>query len=91
MYRLILNTESHLNERSKLILSTTFKEHFSIDEKVKTAKDILMFLYLLNPLHLELHLKVGNEDINIKTEQIKSWIDTTFPSAPTEPLVSIIS
>lgn len=91
MYRLILNTESHLNERSRLILSTTFKEHFSIDEKVKTAKDILMFLYLLNPLHLRLHLKTSAEDINIKAEQINTWINNTFPPVPAEPPVSIIS
>lgn len=78
MYRLILNSESHLQERSKQILNTTFKEHFSLDEKVKTAKDILMFLYLLDPVHLKIHLKKDKSDSNLICSQIETWITETF-------------
>ena len=38
MYRLVLNTESHLFERSRQIITTTFKEHFSDTEKRKQRR-----------------------------------------------------
>lgn len=90
MYRLILNTESHLKERSRLLVSTTFKEHFSIEEKTRTAKDILMYLYFLNPLHLKLHLNKG-DDILLKIAQIESWIEETFFGLNVESRVAILS
>lgn len=82
MYRLVLNTESHLKERSRLLLSNSFKEHFSLDEKIRTAKDILMFLYLLDDVHLKFHLKEDSDDlVEFKIEKIKSWIDQVFNKA----------
>ncbi|WP_067728857.1 AAA family ATPase [Oceanobacillus damuensis] len=74
MYRLILNTESHLKERSRQLLTSSFKEHFSIEEKKRTAKDILMFLYYLDIVHLKFHLKKEKtEDVSLKIKQIEDW------------------
>lgn len=74
MYRLVLNTESHLKERSRQLLTNSFKEHFSIDEKKRTAKDILMFFYYIDIVHLKFHLKKeATEDINTKIKQIEGW------------------
>lgn len=79
MYRLVLNTESHFKERTRLLLSNSFKEHFSLEEKSRTARDILMLIYLLDEIHLKFHLKVDNDDlVEFKIEKIKSWLDESF-------------
>lgn len=85
MYRLILHTESHLKERSRLLLST-FKEHFSIEEKRRTAKDILILLYLLDDVHLKFHLQDNNDDdyVAFKIEKIKSWKEEIFKKEEAE-------
>jgi len=83
MYRLILNSESHLQERSKQVLNTSFKEHFSLDEKNRTAKDVLMFLYLLDPIHLKIHLKKDSSDTTLMCAKIESWIEETFKNKST--------
>lgn len=89
MYRLILNTESHLKERSKLLLSGSFKEHFSTQEKKRTAKDILMFIYLLDDLHLKFHLKENkHDDVSLKTGHIESWIEQVFNTKTNESQIA---
>ena len=37
-----------------------------------------MFLYLLEPLHLKIHLKKDGSDTTIIISQIESWITETF-------------
>ena len=68
MYRLVLNGESHMEERARGGSETDFCEMYSKDEKQKTAQDILSFLYLINPTHVASHL--SDED-NIRT--IQQW------------------
>lgn len=71
MYRLILNGESHMEERAKGGDDTDFCEMYSKEEKQKTARDILSFLYLINSTHVKAHL----DDINGSTKQIQEWCD----------------
>ena len=71
MYRLVLNTGSHLAEKVQTSNDLNFFDYISPEEKKRTAKLILVFLYKLNPLHVAAHLK-GKTD---SEETIKSWSD----------------
>ncbi|MEB9457381.1 AAA family ATPase [Bacillus anthracis] len=75
MYRLVLHGDSHLEDRAKIFIDRDFYSFIDRDEKVRTAKDILIFLKLLNPIHLETHLTSKNDDIasEIKLGHINSW------------------
>lgn len=82
MYRLVLHSESHFLERTKGLIDRGFIEAFSTSEKVKTAKDILILLYTLNPLHVEIHLNKEEDDffsLKRKVEQIEMWGKGLFP------------
>ena len=68
MYRLVLNGESHGKDTAKFFPRTDFYENLSPEEKQRTAKDILCFMYLLNKQHIKSHL---NDDTNI----IEQWIN----------------
>ncbi len=69
MYRLILNGESHFEEQIYNIYERKdFFEFISDDEKKRTAKDILCFMYILNHGHIEAYLPEAVQDI-------KKWQD----------------
>ncbi|WP_144505198.1 AAA family ATPase [Bacillus mycoides] len=79
MYRLVLHGDSHLEARAKILLDKDFYTFIDRDEKVRTAKDILIFLNLLNPIHLETHLKKNNDIApEIELSQIRSWESELF-------------
>ena len=67
MYRILLNGESHSEEKVKSL--EDFCNGISPDEKNRIAKDILCFLYLLNPVHISKHLR-GITDVE---NRIKEW------------------
>lgn len=77
MYRLVLHGESHFEEKTKGLIDKSFIESFSTYEKIKTSKSILVFLYNLNPTHLEFHLEspsdVSTLNIEEKISKIKEW------------------
>lgn len=56
MYRLVLNSESHFEEAVRGAPEASFFSHLSTDEKQRTAKDILCFIYKVNELHLLSHI-----------------------------------
>lgn len=68
MYRIVLNGESHGQDTARFFPRTDFYENLSPEEKQRTAKDILCFMYLLNKQHIKSHL---NDDTNI----IEQWIN----------------
>lgn len=78
MYRLVLNGGSHTSENVKALRSMDFFDYISSDEKKRTAKDVLCFMYCLNDVHILEHLsqKDGAENtietwlVDIKNEQI---------------------
>lgn len=57
MYRLVLNGESHSEERVRNLQDPYFFSTITPDEKVRTAKDILCLIRLLNGKHMESHLR----------------------------------
>lgn len=65
MYRLTLNTESHMAENVYTLNSIT--SCFTREEKVQTAKSVLLFLLYINKSHLKAYLK--DEQI----AQIEVW------------------
>lgn len=68
MYRLVLNGESHGQDNARFFPRTDFYMNLSPDEKQRTAKDILCFMYILNKAHVESHLGNG-------VDKIKEWIE----------------
>lgn len=60
MYRLVLHGGSHREEQVKTMQDLSFFSLISDAEKKKTARDILCFIFLLNPQHLLIHLKNCN-------------------------------
>jgi wobble nucleotide-excising tRNase len=57
MYRLTLNTESHMEEYINTLNSIT--SCFTKEEKVQTAKSVLLFLLYINKPHLAAYLEEG--------------------------------
>lgn len=71
MYRLILNNGSHRSDQTKAMEDLNFFAVISPDEKKRTAKEILCFIYLLNQKHLLAHLE-GCRDVE---ENLKKWCE----------------
>lgn len=69
MYRLVLNGESHLEERTRALDDPNFFDLLSSHEKQITAKSVIVFIYLLNDKHVLNHLK---DDVKAKSN-IESW------------------
>ena len=69
MYRLVLHGGSHREEQIQTMNDFDFFSTMSETEKVRTAKDILCFIYLLNKLHLLMHLK----EVSGAESNLKSW------------------
>ena len=63
MYRLVLHGESH-----------KFWNFVSDDEKQRTAKEVLCFMYELFPNHIEAYLNKKNHN-NDKINNIKIWLE----------------
>lgn len=72
MCRLVLHGESHFEEQVySLHDSAHFYQFVSDDEKQRTAKDILCFMYLLNKHHVEAYLR----QIPKAVSNICGWIE----------------
>ena len=56
MYRLVLHGGSHSSDNIKALGSMNFFDYISSDEKRRTAKDVLCFIYCLNNVHILEHL-----------------------------------
>lgn len=68
MYRLVLHGESHSMEYIQSMKDYGFSSLLSEDEKKRTARDILCFIYLLNKQHILSHLPFSAEP------DITGWI-----------------
>ncbi len=86
MYRLILHNESHYEEQVyNMHDDINFYEFISDDEKQRTAKDVLCFIYLLNTHHLYAYLK----DISGAMDTIKLWSKQIPENETFEKLIPI--
>ena len=71
MYRLVLHGESHYEEQVHSIHDgNNFFAFISEPEKRKTAKNIICFMYLLNPCHLISYFESEKNSIN----NIRQWV-----------------
>lgn len=64
MYRLVLHGESHLETRVYAIQDDlSFKHFISENEKQRTCKEVLCFMYCLNSDHIESHIPGSSSEI----------------------------
>ena len=71
MYRLVLNTESHSQENVQGAPELSFFSHLSTAEKQRTTRDVLCFMYCVNPVHLLSHLPKAQRDLDSWMQNIK--------------------
>lgn len=71
MCRLTLNGESHMEEHVYDL--NTITPYFTKQEKVQTAKSLLLFLSYVNEEHLSCYLGTKNAGGVDKMTVIKSW------------------
>jgi hypothetical protein len=75
MYRLILNGESHLEERTKSMTDNNFFATITADEKRRTAKDVLCLMYLLNESHIKAQFNAMKDEIGTDVvANIEKWL-----------------
>lgn len=72
LFRLILNNESHNEDNYKGITDKALIEYLTLNEKVKTAKLLILFLYELDDMHVIKHIDNSN-DKNDVVSQIETW------------------
>lgn len=72
MCRLTLNGESHMEERVYGL--DTMTPYFTKQEKIQTAKSLLLFLYYINEEHLACYFAPDKHDREDKISEIKSWM-----------------
>lgn len=70
MYRLILNGDSHMLERTNSLEDMDYLDFLSDNERRRTAQEVICFIYLLNKRHVLAHLE-GKK--NIETN-IQKWL-----------------
>lgn len=79
MYRLVLNSGSHKENEAKFNLDMDFQNLYTLDEKKRTAKSILCFLYLLNKEHFLVHLHFKGDGCVAKNKQarldLEAWCE----------------
>ena len=78
MYRLVLHGGSHKKDVVDFMKDFDFFSCISLKEKQRTARDVLCFIYLLNKIHLLVHL--GNK--NGEDRQINQWCDEIKDESP---------
>lgn len=67
MYRLVLHGSSHKEEQVKAMKDYDFFSLISETEKKRTAKEVLCFIYLLNPRHVLQHLQEKSAETTLNT------------------------
>lgn len=75
MIPLVLNGGSHRKEQVYSMNDNYFFEYISKDDKIRIAKSVLCFLFLINPQHILHHLdnqKEANSDLRTWCDEIKN-------------------
>lgn len=69
MYRLVLNGESHMEERTNSLDDMDYFDFLSDQERQRTAREVICFIYLLNEKHILAHLEGKGDVVN----NLKKW------------------
>ena len=78
LYRLVLHGGSHTKEGIQSLYSVDFFDYISKEEKQRTAKDIICFIYCLNKRHVLEHLKYSStqqDNEKLIEATIDSWLE----------------
>ena len=75
MIRLLLNNESHGQYQAQYSTDLSVYDFLSLEEKVRTAKLLILYLYRLDDIHVKTHLKGVNNNIDFKIEEWKELIN----------------
>lgn len=81
MYRLVLNGGSHKKDAVSFMKGYDFFSFISDEEKRRTARDILCFIYLLNKKHLLVHLEIKSHKENWE-RQLEKWCNEIKDQSP---------
>lgn len=73
LFRLILNNESHESDNIKGITDRNIFDYLNLNEKVKTAKLIILFLYKLDEVHILRQLSNKSEEHEAIIGKINEW------------------
>lgn len=73
MYRLILNNGSHRDYQVRAMDDMNFFSFISDEDKKRTAKEVITFLYLINKQHIVCHLN-GEQNVERNIEEWKEEI-----------------
>lgn len=76
MYRLTLNSESHMEENIYTLNGITAR--FTKEEKIQTAKSILLFLQYINKPHLNAYLSEHMAEIESWKADEEEWVLPTI-------------
>ena len=80
MYRLVLNGDSHMQERTNSLEDMDYLWFLSDNERRRTAQEVICFIYLLNKRHVLAHLE-GKKDIETNIQKWCSDIKSFDASA----------
>ena len=73
MHRIVLNGESHLKERVYTMQDDlNFSQFISEEEKQRTCKEVLCFIYCLSPHHVEAHLQEAISNIQEWMKEVQT-------------------
>ena len=75
MYRLALDSESHMQGRVQALNPHNSVERYSYDEKKAMAQCAILTLWLLDEDHVEKQLRLANGNLNLKelAENVSRW------------------
>lgn len=74
MFKLMFNDDSHTESAVKNYSNKTSLEFYGTEEKIKIAKEILSFIYMVNSTHIKLYFK----DNQAAIDNIKAWSVSPF-------------
>lgn len=74
LFRLIFNNESHQADDFRGVTDKDVINYLTLDEKIKTAKLVILFLYKLDYLHIKKHINVSNNPKDLTTI-LNEWED----------------
>lgn len=76
MYRIVLDGESHTRDRINRMSDLNIDQFISKEEKRRTARDIICFLYELDNIHVVTHLKEkGSQNDQSEKKEIEDTIE----------------
>ncbi len=88
---MVLNGDSHMEERTNSLSDMDYLDFLSDEERRRTAREVICFIYLLNDRHILAHLE-GKRNIVTNIQKwcldIKSFCKTEVAEKNHTPLLN---